>query len=147
MTFNRPFYADGLAFECTRCSKCCRHDPGFVFLSRNDLIALAARFSLTESQFKERFCRVVDFGIVSRLSLTEKRNNDCIFWEGEGCQVYESRPLQCRSFPFWAQNMENREDWEAAAENCPGMNRGKNHNREEIEAWLRTRHEEPLLER
>jgi Fe-S-cluster containining protein len=146
MTLNRPFYADGLAFECTRCSNCCRHDPGYVFLSRKDLDTLCRHTGLNEAQFKEKYCRVVNFGIIARLSLTEKRNNDCVFWEGEGCSVYGARPLQCRAFPFWVQNVETRDGWESAAEDCPGMNRGKTHDRAAIEVWLKARLDEPLLE-
>ncbi len=35
------FYGRGLRFECTRCSRCCRHNPGYVFLSPVDLARLA----------------------------------------------------------------------------------------------------------
>ena len=146
MTLNRPYFSDGLAFECTRCSSCCRHDPGYVFMSRKDVDLITEHLGLTELQFKEKFCRVVDFGIVTRLSLTEKRNNDCIFWEGAGCSIYEARPLQCRSFPFWMQNVESRDNWYAAAEDCPGMNHGTVHSQETIEAFLKARLDEPLLE-
>ncbi|HUX21603.1 MAG TPA: YkgJ family cysteine cluster protein, partial [Spirochaetia bacterium] len=37
----KPFYQDGLRFECTRCDACCRHEPGYVFLSQTDLRRLA----------------------------------------------------------------------------------------------------------
>ena len=26
-----PFYAEGLRFACTRCSICCRGEPGYAF--------------------------------------------------------------------------------------------------------------------
>ena len=37
---SKKFYDDGLQFECARCSYCCRHEPGYVFLSDNDLDAM-----------------------------------------------------------------------------------------------------------
>ena len=43
----RVFYSDGLRFECTRCSRCCRHTPGYVFLSENDVERLDPRSEST----------------------------------------------------------------------------------------------------
>lgn len=140
-----PFYADGLSFSCTRCSNCCRHDPGFVFLSRIDITRLADGLGVTAETFVDEYCRSVDIGGFTRLSLNEKSNYDCIFWENGGCTVYEHRPLQCRSFPFWSSNLASREDWESLASFCPGINQGTLHPREEIESLLAQRLEEPLV--
>ena len=40
------FYKDGLKFECQRCSFCCGHSPGFVYLSQRDLTVLCEHFNL-----------------------------------------------------------------------------------------------------
>jgi len=147
MTNAKPFYANGLRFECTRCSACCRHDPGYVFLSKTDLQRLADHFSMTIDQFKAKHCRVIDFGMVTRLSLLEKPNNDCAMWQDGGCSVYESRPLQCRSFPFWANNVDDQSAWDQVARDCPGIHRGSLHSAQVIEKWLQARIDEPLLEK
>ena len=96
------FARGGLRFECTRCSRCCRHTPGYVFLSSADVTRLAKSQKLGEKDFLAQYCRTVDCGLARRFSLEEKANLDCIFWENGGCSVYEARPLQCRSFPFWS---------------------------------------------
>ena len=140
------FYADGLRFSCTRCSRCCRHTPGFVFLSSRDLRALAAALRLSEGDVTARYCRQVPVGIATRLSLRERPNLDCIFWENDGCLVYESRPLQCRSFPFWSSALSSRAEWEEAAASCPGIGTGRLHSREDIEKWVRRRLREGFLE-
>jgi Fe-S-cluster containining protein len=140
------FYCSGLRFECTRCSRCCRHTPGYVFLSSADLGRLAAAVALPRREFLRRFCRDVDLGLARRVSLKEKSNLDCILWENGGCSVYEARPLQCRSFPFWSACVASEEEWLSQAKNCPGMGRGAFHSREEIEAWLSMRASEGFLE-
>jgi uncharacterized protein len=140
------FYDKGLRFGCTRCSKCCRHTPGYVFLSPRDLRSLAGALGMSEADLRGRYCREVAFGVVTRLSLKEKPNLDCVFWEDEGCSVYESRPLQCRSFPFWASALSSRADWEETASNCPGIGRGRLHSRAEIERWVRRRVRAGFLE-
>ena len=139
------FYQNGLKFECVRCSNSCRHEPGYVFLTRNDLEALANHLAIAEERVLERYCRDVSIGFVERLSLQEKSNYDCIFCNESGCQVYDVRPLQCRSYPFWSSHLFSRATWDKEGENCPGINRGRIHSRKEIYGWLRRREIEPLL--
>lgn len=138
------FYKDGLKFSCQRCSCCCRHEPGYVFLSENDLVKMYKRVDMPRKKFIKKYCRVVDLGGIKRLSLIEKENNDCIFWD-KGCTVYEVRPLQCKSFPFWAHNLINEETWNSVANSCPGVGRDELHTKEEIDQWLDKRLKEPFI--
>jgi Fe-S-cluster containining protein len=140
-----PFYAEGLHFSCTRCSCCCRLAPGFVFLTREDLSALLRATGLPAREFVERYCRQVGLNGFYRLSLKERDNYDCIFWEEQGCTVYEHRPHQCRSYPFWGANLDARDSWEALKGSCPGVGQGRLHTREEIEAWLERSEVGPFL--
>lgn len=133
---SEPYYSAGLRFSCRRCGACCRYEPGFVFLSKNDLSRLSSAFSIKDGDFIQKYCRIVTIGGKQRLSLIEKRNYDCIFWENGGCGVYEARPFQCRSYPFWTNILESREHWESQKESCPGMGEGKLHTREEIDHWV-----------
>jgi Fe-S-cluster containining protein len=51
------------------------------------------------------------------------------------CGVYPVRPLQCRTWPFWPENLRTKASWHRAAKGCPGMNRGGRHfTREQAEA-------------
>jgi len=145
-----PFYAAGLRFSCARCSSCCRHESGFVFLSENDLSRLAHEFKMEYTAFIQTWCRWVPFDGsgrgAERLSLREKSNFDCIFWNA-GCTVYHARPLQCRTFPFWDSIVCSPQAWEEAGRGCPGINSGDTHAREEIEQSLRMMEEELVIER
>ena len=67
------------------------------------------------------------------VSLRERGNADCIFWDAErGCSVYEDRPRQCRSWPFWGSVVHSAERWAEEAGECPGMNHGPLHEAREI---------------
>ncbi len=140
------FYSGGLRFQCTRCSRCCRHTPGYVFLSEPDIARLSRHLGVSAEEFRRAYCRKVPLGIVTRISLTEKSNLDCVLWEKDGCSAYSARPLQCRSFPFWSSCLAGKEEWEKTAGSCPGIGEGPVHGREEIDTWLRMRIEERLLE-
>jgi len=143
----KEYFKNGLHFSCTRCSMCCRHDPGYVFLSEKDLTHLTDHFSMDRETFIATYCRTINVGGFSRISLSEQSNYDCVFWRNGACQVYESRPLQCRSYPFWDAHLDSQESWDEAATSCPGIGIGKLHTREEIIHWLHARRQEPPVSR
>lgn len=145
MILQEPFYEKGLRFSCLRCSKCCRHTPGYVFLSEKDLKGIAAYLHLDSEEVSSRYCRIVHIGGFKRLSLKEKDNLDCIFWEADGCRIYKKRPLQCRSFPFWSGNLLSKDTWERTADMCPGVGQGKWHSSKSISRWLAKRNAERLI--
>jgi uncharacterized protein len=133
------FYSKGLRFSCRRCSCCCRIDPGFVFLSQTDIPKILAKLNVSYDDFIKTYCRWIPFPDGEHASLREKENYDCIFWENGGCIMYEARPFQCRSFPFWLSTLRSKEDWDAHALDCPGMNTGTLFTESEIEGWLSER--------
>jgi Fe-S-cluster containining protein len=142
-----PFYAGGLRFSCTRCSACCRYESGYVFLSREDLDTLAEALAMARGDLVKTWCRWVPLGgRTEYLSLKEKLNDDCVFWNN-GCTVYRHRPLQCRTYPFWDSILVSPAAWERAGRECPGLGRGELHGMSYIEECLRARASQPLLTR
>ena len=115
-----PWYRDGLSFTCTQCGDCCTGDPGYVWVTRGEIGRLAKRVGLSVDDFGKRYVRRVG----RRYSLIERQNGDCIFYDG-GCTVYSARPAQCRTFPFWSENLKTRGAWDEVAEACPGVSGGK----------------------
>ncbi len=132
----KKFYDGGLKFSCRQCSFCCRGFPGVVLMDETDLERLAKWADVTREQFIQMYCRWVesDDGF-EYLSLREKRNMECIFWNN-GCESYEARPVQCRTYPFWTKVLKSRETWDEEGKSCPGINSGENHPQEEIETEL-----------
>ena len=135
---SEPFFRDGLQFSCRRCSHCCKDKPGVVYLSQEDLARLAAWAELEPEQFMQAYCRWVEQEDGSFwLSLRELRNYDCVFWkDGCGCEAYEARPVQCRTYPFWTSVMQGRDTWEQTGRECPGIGCGELHDAAEIAAAL-----------
>lgn len=124
MRSSQPWYADGLKFTCTRCGDCCRGpDPGYVEVDEAMIARLAEHRGLSPEAFSRRYVRFISH--LGLYSLTEKRGGDCIFWSDDsGCEVYEARPTQCRTFPFWPETIDSREAWDEHVADCPGMTRG-----------------------
>lgn len=114
-----PWYRKGLKFACTHCNRCCTVE-GNVWVTRTEARRLAEHLDLSLDQFGRRFLRLVN----GRNALTERSDGACVFWE-EGCTVYEARPNQCRTFPFWEENLADRDSWQEAAEECEGIGEGR----------------------
>jgi len=125
------WYRDGLCFECTRCGNCCTGEPGTVRVSDQEIAGLADLLELAEHEFRAMYLRTLPSGTVS---LRERSNHDCVFWDrDEGCRVYSRRPRQCRTWPFWQANVESPAHWENAASTCPGIGVGPVHSAETIQ--------------
>lgn len=124
-----PWYRDGLSFTCTQCGACCTGAPGYVWVTADEIQRLADFRGESPEDFSRRYVRRVG----SRHSLTERPNGDCIFWDkSAGCTVYQARPIQCRTWPFWADNVETPEDWEHTKAICPGSGHGRHYSAAEI---------------
>lgn len=120
----------GLRFACTMCGACCTGPEGYVLVSDAEAEALARRLGLSRDEFLAQYTRPTAAG----RSLTERKTThglDCIFLDratipGKAiCGVYEDRPAQCRTWPFWRSNLTSEAAWRRAGRICPGMNTGK----------------------
>jgi len=133
----KPWYASGLAFECTQCGDCCSGpDEGYVWVTSAEVIALAAKMGMADrvDEFEDKFTRQVG----TQRSLVEYSDGDCIFLDPKtrGCSVYEARPVQCRTWPFWKSNVKTPKAWSQAAKSCPGCNHGRLYSLNEIKISL-----------
>ena len=129
-----PWYEAGLQFECTQCGNCCTGEPGYVWLDDDEIAAIAAEVDLPVSEFLAVYTKKLPRGI----SLREKANADCIFYDrARGCTIYAIRPRQCRTWPFWESNLTSRKSWETMKRGCPGAGQGELFSVEEITRRLK----------
>ncbi|MBM3963770.1 MAG: YkgJ family cysteine cluster protein [Planctomycetes bacterium] len=132
------WYAGGLSFQCTGCGNCCSGpSSGYVWVSDQEIERLAKGLGMADDleRFERQFLRRVGH----RQSLVEYSDGDCIFLDPKtrSCSVYEDRPRQCRTWPFWEGNLESPQRWAKAAKGCPGCNQGRLHTLGEIQRVLR----------
>lgn len=133
-TDDLPWYKDGLRFKCNECGNCCTGAPGFVWVNKAEIAAMATVTGEEVAEFEEKYVRKI--GI--RKSLVEYGNGDCVFFDGKTrkCNIYDARPRQCRTWPFWESNLRSPESWAETCEACPGSGSGKLHQIEAIEAQV-----------
>jgi Fe-S-cluster containining protein len=55
---------------------------------------------------------------------------DCVFLDRTTdpdkalCSIHENRPQQCRTWPFWPENIKSPRAWQRTSRACEGINRG-----------------------
>ncbi|HYG73870.1 MAG TPA: YkgJ family cysteine cluster protein [Planctomycetota bacterium] len=132
----QTWFAEGVKFSCiTGCVRCCGGAPGDVFITQEELKKIAAFMKMDEREFTDSFVRQYSSG---KMSLTEKRNGDCVLLdEKKGCSVYDVRPKQCRDYPFWPEIMKSPFAWLREAQRCPGIGEGEVHTAPKIAELLK----------
>jgi len=94
---------------CKTCGgKCCRGFGGYVWVSMEELEKMAGTRKMDVALFAKQYVKKVE----GRLSLQERIINGehfCCFFDLIDCHctIYQSRPRQCRTFPFWNQFKKN----------------------------------------
>ena len=116
----KPWWQAGVRFECQGTGQCCvsRGAYGYVYVTLEDRRRLAAALGVPTRQFTREYCDKEDDQF-----FLANREPECMFLDGARCAVYDARPTQCRTWPFWPENMKPR-TWTSIAEFCPGVGKG-----------------------
>ena len=124
------WYSEGLPFECTQCGACCTGAEGYVLVSDDESRAIATRLGVSYDVFLKKYTHMTPAG----RSLTERataHGQDCVFLDRETlpgkavCSLYEHRPMQCRTFPWWPENLRSERTWARVGRQCEGVGRGR----------------------
>lgn len=109
-----------MRFQCQQgCTKCCEQQ-GFVYLTEDDILRLAAYLSLSPAAFESRYV----FRTKNIRRLRVPRYAQCEFLGGGGCTVHEVKPVQCRTFPFWPTLIGSKKEWRLTSAWCQGIGKG-----------------------
>ncbi|MBR2585053.1 MAG: YkgJ family cysteine cluster protein [Thermoguttaceae bacterium] len=128
-----PWFRQGLRFRCRKCGGCCTGEPGYVWVTNEELEKIARAVHLDRYEFENRYVRLVDG---RRKSLIELPNGDCVLFDPvkRQCRVYDARPIQCKTWPFWERNIDTPNSWRKTARFCRGCDHpeGRLYTAEEI---------------
>tara|TARA_A100001015_G_scaffold321274_1_gene451152 strand:- start:438 stop:878 length:441 start_codon:yes stop_codon:yes gene_type:complete len=107
-----------LKFKCTGCGQCCTGSPGYVWLTEVDIQRIADKLNITKKYFLQKYT----LNIAGRYSLKEiQPSYDCIFYKNKRCTIYQARPKQCRTYPFWDDILSSKKNWDAEKKYCEGI--------------------------
>jgi Fe-S-cluster containining protein len=126
--YRRPYFFDaGLHFECLKCGQCCTGAPGTIYVSAEEIEALAGHLRMSVARFTAHYL----YPYKESFSIGEHADGRCFFFD-DGCSIYPLRPHQCRTFPFWFSNLRSESRWRDVTGQCPGIGRGRRYSREQI---------------
>ena len=110
-----------MRFECQAgCTACC-DQQGFVYLTEDDILRLAAFVGMKAKAFEEEHV----YRTKNQRRLRVPRHAQCSFLKDGGCSVHPAKPVQCRTFPYWPEFVGNKRNWEKTGKWCPGIGKGK----------------------
>lgn len=120
---------------CKGCGgRCCVGESGYIFLSIREAESIARFLGMEFESFALRYMRKVGyrFSLIEKPMKTSRAESNaesslaCVFFDERsgGCGIYECRPSQCVSFPFWEslRECDDRALQELCAL-CPGVTR------------------------
>jgi len=109
-------------FECQNCGNCCSGSTGAVWVDDNEIAALANFLNEKVDDFLKKYTRKKN-GKITLIEIQKKENDYwCVFLDkNKHCKVYQVRPMQCRTYPYWQKIIENSKNLEITAAECKGI--------------------------
>lgn len=131
----KPWYLAGVNFKCTGCGNCCAKEPGAVFVTDEEISTMAHELNITKKVFLEKYTRKLH----GRTALLERPNFDCVFLKENRCSLYQARPKQCKTYPFWPEILRSKKAWDNEKMRCEGLDHseGAHYTFEQIRAVLK----------
>ena len=121
MTSYRKWWEkEPLRFECQAdCFKCCTK-PGVVYFDKASIENASKILRISYELFRKEFLLWDDGHWVHVVA----NGDPCAFLAPEGCSIHNGKPIQCRSYPFWKENMTSKSMWNLVGAFCPGIGFG-----------------------
>jgi len=124
------WYDKGLMFSCLKCGSCCRSngDYSYVYVTTNEVQKIMKHLDIPRKEFMRNHCSRLEGRTIIKF-----KDGVCSLAQDDSCTVYKVRPIQCKAWPFWLENLDEWVWYEEIASICPGVNRGKLFKKEEID--------------
>ena len=106
---------------CDTCAgNCCIGESGYIWINKNEIENLAKHLNISIEELGLNYLRKVGYKYSLKERQLAKDNYACVFFDLEKkcCSIYEARPTQCRTFPFWDYFKENKEE---VFKECPAI--------------------------
>ena len=116
---------DGFSYSfnpsaCESCEgRCCTGESGYIYVSKSEVEKICELLKMEIKDFVPNYL----FKKGYKYSIKENKfgeSYECIFYDRDtnGCKIYEARPTQCKTFPFWDYYKTRVEELKLE---CPGI--------------------------
>lgn len=106
---------------CSQCDgNCCIGESGYIWINKVEIDNLAKHLDMNVDELTKKYLNKISYKYsIKEIKLSES-NYACAFFDldKKQCSIYESRPMQCRTFPFWEYFKNNEKE---VFEECPAI--------------------------
>ena len=105
---------------CQNCSgRCCVGESGYIRVSPEEISTIALKLSMSKEEFINKYLLKIRYRFTIK-EIAYEGGYGCVFFDMEKkmCRIYDVRPSQCRTFPFWEYFKENIDE---VVTECPGI--------------------------
>lgn len=93
-------FDESACFECK--GKCCTGESGYIYVNRDEIEKISSFLDMNVRDFASEYLYKKGYKY-SIKELKIANSYECVFYDSNinGCKIYEARPTQCKTFPFW----------------------------------------------
>lgn len=109
------------ASKCAQCEgNCCIGESGYIWITPDEIEKLAVHLNINAKEVFEKYILKIGYKFSLKEKKLDENNFACTFFDldKKQCSIYEVRPKQCRTFPFW-DYFKNRV--EEVKQECPAI--------------------------
>ncbi|AXH12641.1 YkgJ family cysteine cluster protein [Halarcobacter bivalviorum] len=106
---------------CETCNgNCCIGESGNIWVNKEEIERLKNHLNISLEELSKSYIEKRGYKYSIREVKLAEDNYACIFFdlEKKQCGIYEARPTQCRTFPFWEYFKKNKEE---VIKECPAI--------------------------
>jgi len=119
-------FKDGYDFAfdpsgCQTCEgNCCIGESGYIWINKTEIENLAKLLNMSVEDTKSKYLFKVGYKYSIKEIKLSQDNYICCFFDlnKKQCGIYEARPTQCRTFPFWEHFKKNKQE---VFDECPAI--------------------------
>ena len=106
---------------CNSCQgNCCIGESGNIWINRQEIDKLSNHLNISLDEVYSKFLEKRGYKYSLKETRLSQDNYACIFFDldKKQCSIYDARPTQCRTFPFWDYFKDNKEE---VIKECPAI--------------------------
>ena len=107
--------------KCATCEgNCCIGESGYIWITMQEIDTLAQYLNITTQECFDKYLLKYGYKFSIKEKKISKNNFACVFFDldKKQCSIYEARPTQCRTFPFWEHFKTNIDE---VVQECPAI--------------------------
>lgn len=106
---------------CDTCEgNCCIGESGNIWINKIEIEKLQEHLNISLEELKDKFLEKRGYKYSLKEIKLAEDNYACVFFDlnKKQCTIYEARPIQCKTFPFWDYFKNNKQE---VIDECPAI--------------------------